>query len=188
MEKAEARRQIREALDLLSEEERVQRSALVAAHVMDLPEFRESERIMLFASLPDEFDTLLIIAAAIEAGREVYLPRVNWRKRRLDVARLRRVGDLADGYMGILEPPPDETLPPGRLDFILVPALGFDRFGNRLGRGGGYYDRLLSTPGLRAVKCGAAFACQVLDAIPHTDRDVPVDLLVTDDGVYRFDR
>ena len=187
MEKTEARRQIREALDLVTDEERAAWSAVMCGHIMGLPEFGESETIMLFASLPDEFDTMPLIAAALEAGRAVYMPVVDWRRRRLRIRRLMRVGDLREGYMGILEPPEGEAIEPERLDFILVPAVGFDRMGHRLGRGGGYYDRLLSTPGLKAVKCGAALECQVLDYIPHGSHDVPVDMLVTEGGVYRFE-
>ena len=184
-EKKETRRYVREALELMAPAEREAASERIVSHVLALPEYGASQRVMLFASLPDEFDTAPLGEAALASGREVYLPRVDWRRRRLEVVRLHRWEDLREGYWGISEPPGDECLAPVLLDFILVPAAAFDRMGNRLGRGAGYYDRLLSTPGLGAVKCGAAFECQVLDSVPHEQHDVPVDLIVTEAGVYR---
>jgi 5-formyltetrahydrofolate cyclo-ligase len=94
--------------------------------------------------------------------------------------------DLAPGVFGILEPAGNETVEPGSIDFLLVPARGFDRQGNRLGRGGGYYDRYMSHPDFRATRCGVAYSAQVLDAIPHDAHDLPVHILVTESGVLRF--
>jgi len=87
------------------------------------------------------------------------------------------------GVFGILEPAGSEIVEPGSIDFVLVPARGFDRSGNRLGRGGGYYDRYMSHPDFHAIRCGIAFAAQVLDAIPHDAHDLPVHILVTEEGV-----
>jgi 5-formyltetrahydrofolate cyclo-ligase len=143
---------------------------------------------MLFASLPDEFDTMPLIEEALRRGKRVCMPRVDWRARTLGVHPLRDLAALQEGYMGILEPVSREAVPLTKLDFILVPGTAFDGMGNRLGRGAGYYDRLLSTPDLRAVRCGAAFGIQVLDFLPHGPSDQTVDLLVTEQGVFRFGR
>jgi 5-formyltetrahydrofolate cyclo-ligase len=93
--------------------------------------------------------------------------------------------ELVPGVFGILEPRGSEVVEPGAIDFVLVPARGFDRQGNRLGRGGGYYDRYMSHPDFHAIRCGIAFAAQVLDAIPHDAHDLPVEVLVTEEGVLR---
>jgi 5-formyltetrahydrofolate cyclo-ligase len=66
--------------------------------------------------------------------------------------------------------------------------MAYDRQGGRLGRGGGYYDRFLGQPGLRAVRCGLAFAEQVVDELPTAPHDQPVDIVVTDQEVLRFNR
>jgi len=94
--------------------------------------------------------------------------------------------DLAPGVYGILEPQSSEVVEPGAIDFVLVPARGFDRHGNRLGRGGGYYDRYMSHPDFRALRCGIAFAVQLLDTLPHDEHDLPVHLLLTEGGTLRF--
>jgi len=72
------------------------------------------------------------------------------------------------------------------IDLVIVPGLGFDRQGNRLGRGGAYYDRFLASPGMHAKKWAVAFAEQILDAVPHDDKDIPVDAIITDAGILRM--
>jgi len=72
------------------------------------------------------------------------------------------------------------------IDLVIAPALGFDRKGNRLGRGGSYYDRFFANEELKAPRCGFAFAEQVVDLVPVTEQDKPVDFLVTNDEVIYF--
>ena len=74
----------------------------------------------------------------------------------------------------------------GRL--VIVPAIAFDRQGNRLGRGAGFYDRFLASPHFRGLAVGIAFREQVVAEIPVTEHDVPMHVLVTDEEVLRFDR
>ena len=86
--------------------------------------------------------------------------------------------DLIAGRFGLLEPAPDcPNLPLKQLDLLLVPGIGFDALGRRLGRGKGYYDQLLShTP---AKKCGIAFDWQVVDELPTEPHDAPMNHLAT---------
>jgi 5-formyltetrahydrofolate cyclo-ligase len=72
------------------------------------------------------------------------------------------------------------------IDLVVTPALGFDRQGNRLGRGGSYYDRFFANTELKASRCGFAFTEQLVDSIPITEHDEPVDSLVTDEGIIYF--
>ena len=69
---------------------------------------------------------------------------------------------------------------------VVTPGLGFDRNGNRLGRGGGYYDRFFAHGRLKACKCGFAFAEQLIDSVPVTDHDQPMDMLITDAEILHF--
>jgi 5-formyltetrahydrofolate cyclo-ligase len=77
-------------------------------------------------------------------------------------------------------------MPVEDIDLVVTPAMGFDMKGNRLGRGGSYYDRFFTGNGLRAARCGFAFEEQLLDVIPATANDEPVDFVVTDAGVTYF--
>jgi len=93
---------------------------------------------------------------------------------------------LAPGAFGILEPTSGQSVEASELDLVLVPARAFDRKnGNRLGRGKGYYDRLLERLSPRAFKCGIAFDCQILPTLPISPHDVPVDAVVTESGILR---
>mgnify|MGYP001770361598 CR=1 FL=1 len=93
---------------------------------------------------------------------------------------------LQTDRMGLRNPTTGTPVPFEDIDLVIVPGLGFDRKGNRLGRGGAYYDRFLSSPGMRAEKWAVAFSEQILDAIPHEEKDVPMNAIVTDTGILRI--
>jgi len=187
VEKTQARQEIRRRLDHLTPEQRLAANARIRALLADLPEFQQANTVLLFVSMPDEVDTLPILADALAAGKTVALPKVDTRRKVMDARVLRDLDrDLAPGVYGILEPQGTQIVPPETIDFVLVPARGFDRQGNRLGRGGGYYDRYMSAPGFRATRCGIAYSAQLLDTLPHAAHDLPVHLLVTEAGILRF--
>ena len=186
MEKKEARRQVREAVRRLTVEQRAENSAAIRSRLRELPELREAQAVMGFLPMPDELDTRPILADLLAAGKRVYVPRTFVRERRMIPVRLADLGRLRRGEYDILEPETDETCAAAALDFVIIPGRAFDRSGNRLGRGAGFYDEFMAQPGFRAVRCGAAFACQVLPEIPHNEKDLPVTMLVTEDGILRF--
>ena len=171
----------------MTAEQRSGASAAIHHRIAELPEWQQAKTVLLFLSMPDEVDTLPIVADALAAGKTVAVPKVDTRRKVMGARVLRDLErDLAPGVYGILEPVAAEVVEPAAIDFILVPARGFDRRGNRLGRGGGYYDRYMSDPGFRALRCGIAFAAQLLDALPHDPHDLPVHLLVTEAATVRF--
>ena len=100
--------------------------------------------------------------------------------------RLRDLERLRKGEYDIPEPDTDERCSPPELDVVLLPGRAFDRNGNRLGRGAGFYDRFMAADGFRAVRCGLAFACQLLPEIPHDETDLPAHVLVTEYETIRF--
>ena len=171
----------------MSVEQRREASERIRRLVGELPEFQQARTVLLFVSLPDEADTLGIIADALAAGKTVAVPKVDRKRKVMEACRLHALDrGLAPGVFGIPEPQATEVVEPGAIDFVLVPARGFDREGNRIGRGGGYYDRYMSHPDFHAVRCGIAFAAQVLDAIPHDAHDLPIHVLVTESGTLCF--
>ncbi|MEA3225492.1 MAG: 5-formyltetrahydrofolate cyclo-ligase, partial [Planctomycetota bacterium] len=88
---------------------------------------------------------------------------------------------------GLRNPISGVPVPFGEIDLVVTPGLGFDNKGHRLGRGGAYYDRFFANTNLKAVRCGFGFTEQILDSVPVTDHDVPVNMLVTDEQVIYFD-
>lgn len=165
-------------------------SARVRAHLVSHPVWRASRVVLAYASFRQEVDTFPLLAEALARGKELVLPRVDRASRSLDLLRVKDLEtDLRPGYQGILEPDPARCAPtdPHLIDLVLVPGVVFDRRGFRLGYGGGYYDRLLgSLP--RAVRVGLAFSLQVVEEIPVLPHDLPVDILVTEDGILEVGR
>jgi 5-formyltetrahydrofolate cyclo-ligase len=133
----------------------------------------------------DELDCKPILTRLMDSGQPVCLPVVMGEELPLAL-RLWRDGEaLYPAGLGTLAP--EDGAPLVEPDVVLMPLLGFDRSGTRLGYGGGYYDRTLAGLGRRPVLVGLAFAEQALDVdIPREPHDVPLDLVVTEEGVTRF--
>lgn len=169
---------------MLSREANAEYSRRITEHVVAMKAFIESSTVMAYWPFRNEVDTSLIIRAALASGKRVVLPRTIKLERRLAphvVSDLDR--DLRPGAYGIMEPLPElPEASPEEIGLVIVPGLVFDRAGNRIGYGGGYYDRFL--PQLsRAAKVAVAFSLQLVPRVPFDERDRPVDYVVTEDGV-----
>jgi 5-formyltetrahydrofolate cyclo-ligase len=157
----------------------------VASHLAARPELRGAARVVLYAALPDELPTLPLFAAALEAGKPVLLPRVP-RAGVLEFAPCARWEELRPGRYGVLEPPARSPAQPlERRDLIVVPGVAFDRAGNRLGRGQGYYDRWLPPPQDGPLLVGAGFAFQLVASVPNGPGDRRMDAILTEQGWHR---
>lgn len=160
-------------------------SQTIAERLAELPEWRASRVVHLYiGAVEGEVETRGIALDALQSGRRVVCPRVvssqGAGSSRLEHREIRSLDDLVESPRGLWEPDParcPET-DPAALDLILVPGLAFDREGHRLGFGAGHYDRFLSA--LHAPKVALAFSLQLLQAVPHSARDVPVDWIVTE--------
>jgi 5-formyltetrahydrofolate cyclo-ligase len=161
-------------------------SALVCAHLAAAPFFTAATTVMLYAPLPSEVDVTLLARAALDAGKRLCYPRMVWAERRIIPAAVR---DLDADFillqrLALREPRADSPPAPTEdIDLIVVPGLGFDRSGGRLGRGAGFYDRFLADPRRRAVACGVAFSAMVVEHIPMDAHDVRMDAIATEDGI-----
>lgn len=136
-----------------------------------------SQSVLLYAPLPREVDVWALFRDAAKAGKTVALPRFDESKGSYLAAQAHEK-QLISGAFGALEPPLSAPIIKA-LDFILVPGLGFDSQGRRLGRGRGFYDRILAEAPVGSVKCGIAFDEQILSEIPAETHDVSVDFIVT---------
>ena len=177
------RRQMRAVRDALPAEARRARSLEIARRVTALEEFRAARTVAAFASIRSEASTEPILEGAWVAGKQVALPRVMGEE--MSLHRIQADTKLETGPFSVPEPPVQQPLvPPGNVDFVLVPALAVDPRGHRIGYGKGYYDQLL--PRLsRAFSCVIAYDFQLLAEIPEAPFDVPVDAVVTDLRVIR---
>jgi len=177
--KREVRRAVREAWRRVTPQERASASASAMEVLRSRPEWEKARHVMLYAPLADELDVWSLVAEALGQERTVSLPRFVPGQGAYEAARIRDLGlDIVDGHMGIREPTATcPALPWTDLDLVLVPGRAFDPGGQRLGRGKGFYDQMLST--VRCATCGVAMDWQVLPEVPAAAHDRRVNFLLT---------
>ncbi len=183
--KAALRRELRERLRAMSAAGRQDESAQIRQHLLALPAWRDATTILAFVPTAGEPDIWPAVRATHAAGRAIYLPRFDPKTNAYQPCRVMDLDqDLGVGPYGIREPGTHCPAWNGKaLDLILVPGLGFDASGARLGRGKGYYDRLLAVG--TGCKCGVAFEAQMIPELPMEPHDVRLDLVITPSGCLR---
>ncbi|MFG0286076.1 MAG: 5-formyltetrahydrofolate cyclo-ligase [Phycisphaerales bacterium JB039] len=188
-DKQELRRRMRATLRAVPADELSRASQAICARLETWDLFGRAGAILLFLPLPGEPDLGPLAARSIGAGRRICVPRVDWETGGLACARIRDVHtDAPPGRRGVPTPHADlDAVALAEIDCILVPGLSFDRFGGRLGRAGGFYDRLLADPARRAPAIGVALEAQVVEAVPLEAHDQPVDGLVTESNLLLFE-
>jgi 5-formyltetrahydrofolate cyclo-ligase len=185
--KQELRQRLRQIVASIPTEQIGTRSLRAAHRLFEQPEYVRAEAVMVFLSLHSEVDTTPLVLRAWQDGKRVLAPKVSWNQRRMLPLEFRSLTeDLADSTMGIREPVSGIPFPVGLIDLVIVPGLGFDEYGNRVGRGRGFYDRFLANAEFEGVACGLAFEEQVVPSIPAGPLDRQVDLVITDEKVRRF--
>lgn len=181
--KREARVRARAALAAVTPEDARRWSDALCARLTRSAPWRGAHTILAFAPLPGEPDICPALRDAIAAGRRICLPRIDWRTGILTPALVESIDTgLVAVRHGVREPGPAAPAVGDReLDLALVPGLAFDLAGRRLGRGGGFYDRLLSRLApLSVATVGVAFEVQLIPEVPASESDAPVRALVTE--------
>lgn len=143
----------------------------------DHPRFKEAKTVLLYYSLPDEVQTHEFVKR-ISQEKQVVLPVVKGDE--LELRRYSGKADLKKGSFGIDEPTGEIVTDFSDIDIAIIPGVGFDKQGNRLGRGKGYYDRLL--PKLQSYNIGICFSFQIVPEIPIEPFDCPMDEVWTQEG------
>jgi len=182
--KKQLRADLKRRLAEMSAEEIDRQSRIACDQLTQTDGFRKAATVMLFLSMPQEIDTAVAIESAWKSGKRVVVPRIDRQPRRMVAVEIHRLDHMPDPAISGLRNPAEGTETPiGQIDLIVAPGLAFDRRGNRLGRGGAYYDRFLADPERKAAVVGFGFAFQVLDEVPTDPHDRPVDAIVTEQGV-----
>jgi 5-formyltetrahydrofolate cyclo-ligase len=177
--KARLRQQLRGRIGNLSEAQRAEASAQACSVLAAQPVWNRAQSVLFYSPLRDELDLSAMLDDALGCGKVVALPRFVAATGLYDVCQITDPKrDCAPGKFGIHEPSVDcPIFPVNRLDLALVPGVGFDSAGHRLGRGGGHYDRLLTL--VTGVKCGVALDEQLVHQIPAEPHDIHMDYLLT---------
>jgi len=187
MDKEQLRSKLQKCLLEMSAEQRSEKSRKACRNLVSTPQFQSASTVMMYLSLPHEVDTSEAILYAWQLGKIVAVPKISWQQRHMIPVQ---INSLETGFStevtGLRNPIRGVPTPLEEIDLVVAPLLGFDSKGNRLGRGGSYYDRFFANEELKAPRCGFAFAEQMVDSIPTTEHDKPVDFLVTDKEIMYF--
>lgn len=187
-DKSEIRKTIIAQRDAMSAPERRVLAERITARLLALDIYRKARYVMAYMSFGGEFDTACFIGDILANGKQLILPKVERAGRPLKLYSVRDPErELVAGVWGIREPNPDlcPAVPAASIQFALVPGVAFTRRCERLGYGGGFYDRLIRECTPRPHLVAAAFGLQVVPELPVSPSDQRVDLVVTEDAEYR---
>jgi 5-formyltetrahydrofolate cyclo-ligase len=165
------------------EGERLSKSAKIAEQLVALEEFRRAGVVAVYLPVNGEAETSGIIEAARKAGKEVCVPTIG-QGGAMCLVLYGESDELGRGKYGIPEPmgKPERH----HVDMVIVPGVAFDKFGHRIGMGGGHYDKYLKDR--KCVNVGICFDFQLVEKIPRELHDVPMDLIVTEREVLKIER
>jgi len=183
LRKAALRKSLRQLRRSLPPSERRRAARRAAVHLARACRSWNARHVAVYLGMAGEIATAPLIASLRRQGCTLYVPKLAGAGR-LRFARLVDGAALRRNRYGIAEP---ATLRrPAQLDLIVIPLVGFDAQGRRLGMGGGYYDRLLARPRPRPLRVGFAFAAQEVSSVPADAHDALLDAVVTERGLRRF--
>jgi 5-formyltetrahydrofolate cyclo-ligase len=177
--KSELRQKIRAVLQNFSLAARAAASAQIRTRLKEQDFWQKAASTLFFAPMPDEVDLWPLLEETLAVGKIAALPRFDPVSNDYLACRVQHLQtEIGPGQFGIREPKAGcPEIPLERLGLVLVPGVAFDLGGCRLGRGRGYYDRLL--PEIPGIKCGIAFDEQIVEAVPAGKLDVRMDFILT---------
>ena len=178
------RRKLKSLRDSITEKERRLKSKLIEKNLFGLKELKNANTVMFFVSFGSEIETIDMIKKALGSKKKVVVPCVMKNPKRIIAVEITNPDtELEVGAYGILEPKnKTKEVHPGEIDLVLVPGLGFDSGGTRVGYGGGYYDLWLKNFSIEK-RIGLGFDFQVISKIPTKENDLRLGKIVTDKRV-----
>ena len=175
-DKKSIRAEVRRRIKLMSDEEKQSSARAIFAQVEATEAFAKASCIALFVAMWDEVPTTETLERWRGLGKRVVVPRVEG-----DIMRYYdyHPDRMAVGAFGIIEPVGEDEVSTEAIELMIVPARAFTLGGDRLGRGGGFYDKYMTLPDFHAVKYGVAFGCQIFDTLPTDPHDIAVEAVFT---------
>jgi len=166
----------------ISKSEVLEKSELIKNRLFEMKDFQQALTILFYVSYDNEVYTHDMIKESIKLGKNVIVPKSDKENRKLILSKLNNWEDLVKGAYGILEPKEIDPISIDKIDLIIVPGVGFDKQGRRIGHGKGYYDNLLRNS-KKTIHIGLAFEFQIVEKIPTEAHDVPVQKIITEKRV-----
>ena len=185
-DKAALRSSTLEQIRNLSDQERSRQEAAIQASFPEIPGLAQATTVLLYVStFPEEIDTRPLLEFCQGRSQRVVRPRILRKERQLRLQEIQQLDtDLQPGPLGIPEPAGHcPVINPSLIDWVLVPGLAFDCQGSRLGRGGGFYDRLLPHLPAKTPRWALALTNQLHDHIPMESHDIPIHGIVHPGGL-----
>lgn len=181
-EKRALRATLRRIAEGLPESYRKKADSAIAAHLLAMPAYQEAETVFCFVGTGWEIDTRPILSAALTDGKRLCMPLCTG-PGLMELRQIMALDQLAPGAYGLPEPPSDApAVAVDAVDLAVLPCMGCNHLGHRLGRGGGYYDRFLS-----AYRSAAVLLCRerlIREEIPLEPHDMPIPWVLTERGLY----
>lgn len=182
-EKKEIRKRMRVLRENMTREDMFSKSSLIFEQLITVPEYKNAEKIFTYVSMNNEVDTIMLIDYSLSMDKRVFVPKVSGRD--MLFYEISDISELSPGYCGIYEPDTDGKEPDySKAGFMCMPGVAFDKDYNRIGYGGGFYDRYLSGEN-KFYKAALAYEFQFVDHIRTEHVDVKPDMIVTEDNIYR---
>lgn len=182
--KDKIRKELIEIRRNLSKKEVLEKSNKIKKRLFEMNEFKLATTVLFYVSYDNEVYTHDMIKESMKIGKNIIVPKSDKENRVLILSKLESWNDLETGAYGILEPKEEKIREVSieEIDLIIVPGVGFDENGHRIGHGKGYYDDLLKNS-TKASCIGLAFEFQIVDEIPTEKHDLPVDKIVTEERI-----
>ena len=166
-------------------EEKKKKESAIRKRLFASVDFKKAKSILFYASFKSEVDTIKCIQHAVKLKKMIALPCIDREKKELRLYKIKDISELESGYMGIMEPRAAKSREKGlkNIDVAIVPGAGFDKNGNRIGYGFGYYDKLLSKSEKPVTTIALAFEEQIVSKVPNESHDVKIDKIITEKRV-----
>ncbi|MCF8010352.1 MAG: 5-formyltetrahydrofolate cyclo-ligase [Clostridiales bacterium] len=188
MSKKKLRKEVLGERGALGEQSLADKSSDITSNILKMKEYQRAETIMVYVDFRNEVQTGEFIQAAMSAGKKIAVPLTDIENKRLIPSELKNYpGDLVPGAYGIPEPASDCLRPiePADFDMILIPGVAFDEEGNRLGYGGGFYDRFLLNTRKDCIWLAPAYELQLKPCVYPDKHDCPVHFIVTEKKILK---
>lgn len=181
-EKSNLRTKIREKRQDISEEDRLNKEAIICERLAENKTFQDAKTILFYVSTKKEVDTHALIHKYLP-HKTLIVPTIDQKTKNLELFHLKKWKDLTEGHFGILEIQHNERVAchPDHIDVIIVPGLAFDKSGHRLGYGKGYYDQLIKDHPAETI--GLAFDLQIVPKVPTMPHDIPIKTIITESQI-----
>ena len=185
------KKQMREAIlavrDAMPPAARRAASLVIIEKVCALPAYQVARTVLAYIGFGSEIDTQALIERIIADAKIAVVPRVDRATQALILHSVKSLSELVTSKWGIREPPAEApVISASGIEFILMPGVAFDRAGNRLGYGRGYYDKLLTSVDPALARVAGAFSCQIVVKVPVGSHDQKIDTIITENEIINM--